>query len=41
MSAALYDSGPENGCCPSHWNAAIDACIKAIRARANNEETPR
>lgn len=35
--SALYDSGPENGCCPSHWNEAIDACIEAIRARADNE----
>ena len=25
--------GPENGCCPTFWDEAAEACAKAIRAR--------
>lgn len=25
--------GPDNGCCPTFWNEAQEACAAAIRAR--------
>ena len=29
----IYDCGPENGCCPTYWNEALDCATAAIRAR--------
>jgi hypothetical protein len=33
--ACEYESGdgPDNGCCPTYWNEAQEACAAAIRAR--------
>lgn len=30
---ALQDCGPENGCCPTYWNEALEKAEAAIRAR--------
>jgi hypothetical protein len=32
---ALQDCGPENGCCPTYWDAALAKAEAAIRARGN------
>jgi hypothetical protein len=32
---ALQDCGPENGCCPTYWNEALEKAEAAIRARGN------
>ena len=29
------DCGPENGCCPTYWNEALDRAADLIRARGN------
>ena len=29
----IQDCGPENGCCPTYWNEALDCATAAIRAR--------
>ena len=29
----IQDCGPENGCCPTYWNEALDRAEAAIRAR--------
>lgn len=29
---ALGDCGPDNGCCPTYWNEALDRAELAIRA---------
>jgi hypothetical protein len=31
----VQDCGPENGCCPTYWNEALERAIAAIRARSN------
>jgi len=32
---ALQDCGPENGCCPTYWNEALEKAEAVIRAREN------
>ena len=32
---ALQDCGPENGCCPTYWDDALEKAEAAIRARGN------
>jgi hypothetical protein len=32
---ALQDCGPENGCCPTYWDEALEKAEAAIRARGN------
>jgi hypothetical protein len=32
---ALQDCGPENGCCPTYWNEALEKAESTIRARGN------
>lgn len=29
----VQDCGPENGCCPTYWNEALDRAAANIRAR--------
>jgi hypothetical protein len=32
---ALQDCGPENGCCPTYWNEALEKAESTIRNRGN------
>jgi hypothetical protein len=32
----LQDCGPENGCCPTYWNEALEKAEVVIRARGEN-----
>jgi hypothetical protein len=29
----IQDCGPENGCCPTYWNEALEKAEEVIRAR--------
>lgn len=31
----LCDCGPDNGCCPTYWNEALERAEEAIKARSN------